>query len=111
MTLTLTPGRQVRSRGDLLFGLADPVSTRIFTEGSILIKSDGPGIIGDVIFGDPIAEAFLAALPLETSTASKLVFSEIVDGSLDGGTSYFTGVAIYKPGSEGIQTTFRVFDE
>ncbi len=112
LTLTLAPGRQIRSRGDLLFGLADAVSTRTLTEGSIVVKSDGPGVIGDSLFGDPLGEAFLAALPLETEGASDLVFSQVVQGSSDGGgRPYFTGVALYNPNSHDVRVTLDVIDQ
>jgi hypothetical protein len=111
LTLTLAPGRQIRSRGDLLFGLADAVSTRTLTEGSIVVKSDGPGVIGDSLLGDPIGEAFLAALPLETEAASDLVFSQVVQGSSEGGRPYFTGVALYNPNSRDVRVTLDVIDK
>jgi hypothetical protein len=112
LTLTLAPGRQIRSRGDLLFGLADAVSSRTLTEGSIVVKSDGPGVIGDSLFGDPLGEAFLAALPLETEGASDLVFSQVVQGSSDGGgRPYFTGVALYNPNSHDLRVTLDVIDQ
>jgi hypothetical protein len=111
LTLTLAPGRQIRSRGDFLFGLADAVPTRTLTEGSIVVKSDGPGVIGDSLFGDSLGEAFLAALPLETGAASDLVFSQVVQGSPDGGRPYFTGVALYNPNGHDVGVTLDVFDE
>jgi hypothetical protein len=111
VSLTLAPGRQIRSRGDFLFGLADAVSTRTLTEGSIVVKSDGPGVIGDSLFGDVISEGFLAALPLETEGAPELVFPQVVQGSSDGGRPYFTGVALYNPNSHDVRVTLDVIDK
>jgi hypothetical protein len=112
LILTLAPGRQIRSRGDLLFGLADAVSAQTLTEGSIVVKSDGPGVIGDSLFGDPVGEAFLTALPLETEGASDLVFSQVIQGSSDGGgRPYFTGVALYNPNSHDLRVTLDVMDQ
>ena len=110
LTLTLAPGRQIRSRGDFLFGLPDAVSARALTEGSISIKSDGPGIIGDSVLGDPVGEAFLAALPLETENMSELIFSQVVQGSLNGERPYFTGVALYNPNSHDVRVTMELVD-
>jgi hypothetical protein len=111
VSLTLAPGRQIRSRGDFLFGLADAVSARTLTEGSIVVKSDGPGVIGDSLLGDVISEGFLAALPLETEGAPDLVFSQVVQGSSDGGRPYFTGVALYNPNSHDVRVILDVMDK
>ena len=47
------------------------------TAGSILIQADGPGLIGDVIFGDPIKANFAAALPLQTVLFTKAIFGQV----------------------------------
>lgn len=71
--------------------------------GSLKVESDGPGVIGDVIFGDPLAFEFAAALPLQSQAFRHAVFSQVANI-----TDFFTGLAFFNPGEVAAQLTIRV---
>ena len=83
------------------------------TAGSILIEVDGPALIGDVIFGDPVKVDFAAALPLQTVLFIKAIFSQVANGSVDPtdlSMDMFTGVAFFNPNLQSATVTVSVFD-
>ncbi len=104
-------GAQYLARGETIFGLADAAFADSLVEGSLVVSSDGPGVIGDVTFGDPLGQRFLASLPLETSPVSNLVLSQVAQGTAGGTKPYFTGLAIYNPNVVGIAVTIDVYSE
>jgi hypothetical protein len=106
--LTLVPGGHYQSGGDKIFGFGDP-ATAPMKEGSLVVIADGPGIVGDVVFGDPIARRFLASLPLDSEPTSNLVFSQVAEGGETGGKAYFTGIAILNPNVFDVVITLDVF--
>jgi hypothetical protein len=61
--------------------------------GSLRLAAEGPGIIGDVIFGDRVNFKFAAALPLQSRTFTDAVFSQVAN--IPG---FFTGLAFFNPG-------------
>jgi len=71
--------------------------------GSLIVESDGPGLIGSVLFGSSSGET-AAALPLESEPAGKLTFSQVANTS-----GVYTGLALFNPGSSAIDATIRVF--
>ena len=97
-----------------LFGIGPPDSSSL-TTGSIRIDTDGPGVIGDVMFGDSSANQvdFAAGLPLQTVLFEKAIFSQVANGATnpqDASTDFFTGIALYNPNSSSAQITVQVFD-
>ena len=72
--------------------------------GSLRIVADGEGVIGDIIFGDPVAFNFAASLPLQTETLTEAVFSQVAD--LPG--LFFTGLAFYNPGTVDAEVTIEI---
>ncbi len=110
-TIQLGPGQQSRSRGDAVFGLPDPAVSPTVVEGSLVVTADGPGIVGDVVFGDALNQKFIASLPLDSSPASNMVLSQVAQGSPNAGKPYFTGVALYNPNSTAVQVTLDVYSE
>ena len=60
--------------------------------GSLQVEADGPGVIGDGIFGDPTSFQFAAALPLQTKSFLEAVFSQVAN--IPG---FFTGLAFFAP--------------
>jgi len=80
--------------------------------GSLLIEADGPGIIGDVVFGDPQAANYAAALPLQTVLFTKAIFSQVANGKLSADPSMdaFTGIALFNPNTQDAQVSLKVFD-
>ena len=65
---------------------------------SLRVQSDGEGVTGDVVFGDPSALDSAAALPLQTRLFLEAVFSQVANG-----------LAFYNPGSETAQIRIQVF--
>jgi hypothetical protein len=90
-------GMYQKSAGEI-FGLGTPFVPAV--SGSIKIEADGPGVIGDVLFGDSDDLHYAAALPLQVANRSR------PDSSL----STFTGLAFYNPGDQRADITVRVFD-
>lgn len=111
VSLNLAPGQQLRQRGEDLFGLPDASSSGTLVEGSLVVSSNGPGIIGDLTFGDPVKGRFLASLPLDGKPSSELVLSQVAEGSTGSAKPYFTGIALYNPGSSDTQITLDVYSQ
>ena len=72
-----------------LFGLDDEV----VTTGSLMVESDGYGIIGDIIFADGDTLEYAMSLPLQDKLFKEAVFNHIANLP-----SIFTGFAFYNPG-------------
>jgi hypothetical protein len=112
--VTLPPlgaGQQYRTRGETLFVLPDPARADNIVGGSLVITTDGPGVIGDLTFGDPVNFKFIASLPLDGNPASKLVLSQVAEGSVGGEKPYFTGIAMYNPGTSDISVAVDVYSD
>lgn len=109
--LSLDPGNQYRARGEAIFGLPDAAFTDSIVQGSLVINCDGPGILGDVTFGDPVAGQFVASLPYEANPSANIVLSQVAQGMAGGTKPYFTGVAIYNPNPTGVEVTIDVYSE
>lgn len=94
---------------DSLFGLG-PGGSEVIT-GSIKVAADGPGIVGDVVFGEPVHGRYAAALPLQTERFREAVFSHVSNG-IDNRRpwlSSFTGLALYNPNPDQAQVSVEVF--
>lgn len=111
VSIDIPPRNQARTRGEILFGLPDAALSTTLIEGSLVITADGPGVIGDVVFGDPINERFLASLPLERSPAANFLFSQVAQGGGGGAKPYWTGIAMYNPNPVDVNVTLQVFSE
>ncbi len=84
------------------------------TEGSLRVDADGPGVIGDVVFGDPNRLRFGAALPLQSQLLERAIFSQVANANVPGNAAFstFTGLAFHNPDPvQTAQITLRVFDE
>jgi hypothetical protein len=88
VTAALAAGDVLERDAADLFGFR-PGSTAI---GSLAVNADGPGVIGDVIFGDPVSVNFAAALALQAQTVRQAIFSHVANGQ-----TYFTGLALLNP--------------
>ena len=71
--------------------------------GSLRVDFDSPGVVGDVIFGDPSNLNFAASLPLQTATFREAIFSQLANAM-----GFFTGVALFNPGSADAEFTLEV---
>ncbi len=111
VTLNLAPGEEreaeVRELFNFVPAAVGPSGFVQFPtiEGSLQISTSGEGIIGDVIFGDPDDLTFAAALPLQTTTFRRAVFSQVANTD-----DFFTGLALLNPGAEAAEVTIQVFD-
>jgi peptidyl-prolyl cis-trans isomerase A (cyclophilin A) len=98
VVMTLEAGGQLSQDAGVLF--VDPGQD--FT-GSLRVDFDGPGVVGDVIFGDAANLDFAASLPLQAQTFKEAIFSQLANGS-----GFFTGVALYNPGTVAAEFTLEV---
>ena len=71
--------------------------------GSLRVDSDSPGVVGDVIFGDSANLNFAASGPLQTAAFQEAIFSHLVNAP-----GFFTGVALFNPGSADAEFTLEV---
>ena len=109
--LTLNPGGSPQGDVSGLFSLGSNLGD--LTTGSMKIVADGPGVIGDVVFGDPEAAAYAAALLLQSQSLSEAVLSQVAVGATnpaDPSTDFFTGLALFVPGDSPVNVTVRIFD-
>ena len=94
-----------------MFSLA---STSVYPAvGSIQIESDEIGVIGDVIFGDPVRLDYAASLPLQSYLMRRAVFRQVANGVTSAGDSsrdIFTGIAVFNPSNVSIEVTVKVFN-
>lgn len=74
------------------------------TVGSLHLETDGPGVVGDVVFGDTTSLEYAAALPLQCEGFTEAVFSHVANNS-----TIYTGLAFYNPGTETAEITLEVF--
>ncbi len=106
-TLELGPGCVVEKDADVLFDESDDDEDEDDDAaefiGSLTATVDGPGVIGDVLFGDSTALQSAAALPLQSK-----VFTQAVFGHVANGLGLFTGLALFNPGSAEAHVTVEV---
>ena len=91
---TIEAGEMLSMPGWELFGLEDPTTTSQVVVGTVAVESDN-GLIGALMFGDPVGGSFLASLPLMSTASAKreIVFGHTAVGQL-GSIDYFTGLAL-----------------
>ncbi|HSR66545.1 MAG TPA: hypothetical protein VLU25_01265, partial [Acidobacteriota bacterium] len=88
-----------------LFVLGLPSNSAVRT-GSIIVEANPPGLVGDVIFGDPVGFETAAAMQLQARTFSRAFFSQVANNE-----SIFTGLAIFNPSlDQDAEVTIQVFD-
>ena len=71
--------------------------------GSLRVDFDSPGVVGDVIFGDSSNLNFAASVPLQTATFQEAIFPHLANA-----LGFFTGVALFNPGSADAEFTLEV---
>jgi hypothetical protein len=98
-TVHLEVGQSLEQDASQLFGPVNGV-------GSLRVEADGPGIIGNVLFGDPATLKFAASCPLQSRGSTRTVFSHVANGF-----NYFTGVALLNPNAQTASVTLDVFTE
>jgi hypothetical protein len=100
VTLTLAPGEILERDAGELFDL--PAGAESI--GSLSIEADGIGILGDVVFGERHSFNYAAAMALQTRTLVEAVFSQVADSDV-----FWTGLALYNPGSSDSEVNIEVY--
>lgn len=94
--INLEPGEEFSEDAAQLFGAQDFVA-------SLRVEADGPGVLGDVIFGDKLTFNYAAALPLQSETFLDAIFSQVANVP-----GFFTGLAFYNPNAEAAEMQIEV---
>ena len=84
-----------------LFGLE---GEGVITTGSLVVDSDGNGIIGDIIFANGDTLEYAMSLPLQETLFQEAVFNHIANLP-----TVFTGFAFYNPGDETANVLIEAF--
>ncbi len=108
--ISLLPNQSFQQNAETLFGMS-PDPDRIVT-GSIQVVADSPGLVGDVVFGDPFSAAYAALLPLQGQLFFRAVQSHVSNGinPWDHTQDAFTGLAVFNPGVVDATVQVSVFD-
>ncbi len=72
--------------------------------GSMRVEVSGGGVVGDVIFGDPVELGYAAALPLQTTPFTEAVFSQVANM-----LGFFTGMAFFNTGMQTAEIRIQIF--
>src|SRR5690606_13749338 len=105
--IVLGPNQTFQRTVDEIFGLAGE------QVGSIRVESSQGGILGDVVFGEPLSAQFAAAMSLQTTPFTQAVFSQVANGTIDPqkpSLNSFTGIALFNPNNITAQVQIEVFD-
>jgi hypothetical protein len=109
--ITLSPEMSFENDLGAIFGLGSPEGAP--TVGSLEVVADGPGVIGDVVFGHPVDVSYVSAMPLQTQGFTRAAFGQVSNGTIDPANpslNTFTGLAFFNPNSQDANITIRVFD-
>jgi len=112
--IDLAPRHQFSGHGWEVFGLEDPSEHPEYVTGNVVITSDRPGIIGDVIFGDGLNESplFESSLTLYQHSFNRAVFSHVAHGPAGtGDIVYFNGISVSNPNDYDINVWVRIYQE
>jgi hypothetical protein len=109
--ITIAPNMSFENDLGIIFTLGSPEGEA--TVGSLTVEADGPGVIGDVVFGHPVDVSYVSAMPLQTERFTRAVFGQVSNGSIDPANpamNTFTGLAFFNPNTQTADITIRVFD-
>jgi hypothetical protein len=81
------------------------VETEELTTGYVEIRSDGPRLTGNSVFGDPAQEEMGSSLPLVTELTKEMVFGHVVSNA-----TWWTGIALLNPWPEDVAVTVTLYD-
>jgi hypothetical protein len=98
LPVTLFPNQSFQENVSEIFGL--PENPDLILVGSIQLTATGLGLVGDVVFGDPVNALYAASLPLRGRLFTRAIQSHISNGRFPGDPSRdaFTGLAVFNPG-------------
>jgi hypothetical protein len=109
--ITIAPNMSFENDLGIIFTLGSPEGEA--SVGSLTVEADGPGVIGDVVFGHPVDVSYVSAMPLQTERFTRAVFGQVSNGSIDPANpamNTFTGLAFFNPNTQAADITIRVFD-
>ncbi len=98
VTLNLNVGQSIEQYADRLFSFSS------LATGSLRIDADGAGVIGDVLFGDPVGLNFATASLLQSRMIRQAAFSHVANGY-----NYFTGIAVLNPTTQAASITVDIY--
>lgn len=87
-----------------IFGFPEPTSDSALRTGSIIVEAGAPGLVGDVLFGEPNRGSVMSSLPMANRLVTEAVFSQVALG-----LGFFTGLAVVNPNVEPVNLTVSVF--
>jgi hypothetical protein len=100
VSLDILAGQAIEKDVNQLFGI-----NTVFT-GSLRVLADGDGVVGDVIFGEPTTLSAAASLMLQSQSFTEAAFSHVVEA-----LGYYTGLALFNPGTERADVKIEVFSD
>ena len=101
LTVNLPPEGSYQAEAAAMFQWLQTGSAHV---GTLKVQADGPGVVGDVVFGEPQNLVFAAALPLQTERFRQAVFSQVANGM-----GLWTGLAFHNPGTETAGVAVEVY--
>ena len=108
-TVRLDSGHSFQRQAGEMFSLGSADQEPVVV-GSVQVEADGPGVVGDVVFGEPTAMKYAAALPLQSRLLTRAIFSHVANGrGATPAANLFTGLAFYNPGQSEVEITIKVF--
>jgi Leucine-rich repeat (LRR) protein len=103
VVMTLDPGAALERSTDELFPWSGDAEESLRV-GSLDVAVDGPGVMGDILFGDPDALRYASGLALQTEGFREALFAHVANG-----LGLFTGLALYNPSPESAEVTLKVY--
>jgi hypothetical protein len=96
MVKTLQPYEVLAGGADEILDFPSPLSNPALFSGSLTITADGPGLIGDLLFGDARNGKYLTASSLQQRPGTRFLFPHFAEGVFgDPPRGLFTGLAFY----------------
>ena len=93
---TLQPYETLAGGADEILDFPNPLSSPALFVGSLTVTADGPGLIGDLLFGDARNGRYLTAYSLQQRAGTRSYFAHFAEGMFgDPPRGLFTGLAFY----------------
>jgi hypothetical protein len=73
--------------------------------GYVEVRSNGPRLVGDIVFGDPDQETMASSLPLEAGTRKGMVFGHVVQND-----TWWSGIALLNAGGTDAVVGIELYD-
>ena len=80
MVRTLQPYETLAGGADEILDFPNPLSSPALFVGSLTVTADGPGLIGDLLFGDARNGKYLTAYSLQQRAGTRSYFAHFAEG-------------------------------